>query len=122
MAISAVVVDWYATLAKPNPDDFWTRLADEIAEAGEDPRPDVLAAWDVEHPVEHTRHSTDATTYRAWQRARLEWSFGNRVRSDGYVRRRMTADRFLNGRLCLGLGSINARLGDLRRRLTNRAS
>jgi|RhiMethySRZTD1v2_1073278.scaffolds.fasta_scaffold47127_4 putative hydrolase of the HAD superfamily len=75
MAISAVVFDWYATLAKPNPDDFWTRLADEIADAGGHPRPDVLAAWEVEHPVEHTHHSTDEATYRAWQRSRLDEVF-----------------------------------------------
>jgi putative hydrolase of the HAD superfamily len=75
MAISAVVFDWYATLAMPNPDDFWIRLADEIADAGGEPDDGLLAAWDLDHPVEHLDHSTDEASYRAWQRARLDAVF-----------------------------------------------
>jgi putative hydrolase of the HAD superfamily len=75
MSVSAVVFDWYATLAMPSPDDFWIRLADDIADAGGEPRAEVLTAWDVDHPVEHTEHSSDEAAYRAYQRRRLDAVF-----------------------------------------------
>ena len=75
MTISAVVFDWYATLAMPNPDDFWTRLEHEIAAAGGVPDADLLGAWEFEHPDEHRDHSVDETAYRAWQRRRLDELF-----------------------------------------------
>lgn len=75
MPASTVVFDWYATLAAPNPDDFWTRLPEIVAGAGGDPRPDVLAAWEQDHPSAHPEHSASERAYRAWQRRRLDAVF-----------------------------------------------
>ncbi len=72
MPVTTVVFDWYATLAAPNRDDFWTRLPELITGAGGDPRPDVLAVWNDEHPTDHREHSADESAYRAWQRRRLD--------------------------------------------------
>jgi putative hydrolase of the HAD superfamily len=68
----AVVFDWYNTLAAPNPDDFWTRLPELIADAGGTPDEDALHAWDRAHPLAHGEHSSSESTYRRWQRRRFE--------------------------------------------------
>lgn len=70
--VSAVVLDWYGTLAVPHGDDFWARLDEIVVEAGGRPDPDALAEWELEHPAEHRRHSVDEPGYRAWQRRRLD--------------------------------------------------
>lgn len=69
---SAVVFDWYDTLAAPNPDDFWTRLPELVADAGGTPDDDAIRSWDRAHPVEHGEHSSSESTYRRWQRQRFE--------------------------------------------------
>jgi putative hydrolase of the HAD superfamily len=71
IAISTVVFDWYATLATPNPDDWWPRLGDMIRAAGGTPLPAVLSHWEDGHPVDHPEHSASEAAYRAWQRDRL---------------------------------------------------
>lgn len=71
MAPTAVVFDWYATLAAPNVDDFWTRLPDIVTAAGGLPDPAALAEWAGAHPIEHREHSASETSYRTWQRSRL---------------------------------------------------
>lgn len=73
--MAAVVFDWYGTLAAPNPDDFWSRLAELIADAGGRPDADALRTWEHEHPLAHGEHSSDEHAYRRWQRARLEALF-----------------------------------------------
>lgn len=71
IAITTVVLDWYATLAAPNPDDWWPRLGDMIRAAGGTPLPEVLARWEHGHPIDHPEHSASEASYRAWQRDRL---------------------------------------------------
>ncbi|HEX6425895.1 MAG TPA: HAD family hydrolase [Acidimicrobiales bacterium] len=75
MAPTAVVFDWYATLATPNVDDFWTRLPEIVTTAGGEPDAQALADWEGAHPVEHRDHSADEASYRAWQRSRLAQLF-----------------------------------------------
>lgn len=75
MPFSTVVFDWYATLAAPNPDDFWNRLPELIVGAGGVPDSEVVATWMNQHPSDHREHSTSEATYRAWQRRRLDDMF-----------------------------------------------
>lgn len=72
MPVSAVVFDWYATLAAPNPDDFWVRLPELITEAGGRPDTGALRAWEQDHPADHRERSASEAAYRAWQRHRLD--------------------------------------------------
>jgi putative hydrolase of the HAD superfamily len=69
--ISAVVFDWYCTLASPSNDDFWNRLPEFIVKAGGEPVEDALAEWDA-YPLEHPEYSSNEEIYRSWQRERLE--------------------------------------------------
>jgi HAD superfamily hydrolase (TIGR01509 family) len=70
-----VVFDWYATLAAPNPDDFWNGIPELIQGAGGVVDPAALHEWEVAHPLVHVEQSADEPTYRAWQRARLDELF-----------------------------------------------
>lgn len=70
--VSAVVFDWYGTVAAPNDDDFWVRLPEIIVDAGGEPRAEALREWENEHPVDHREHSSTEETYRRWQRERMQ--------------------------------------------------
>jgi putative hydrolase of the HAD superfamily len=72
--VSAVVFDWYGTLASPNEDDFWNRLPQIILDGGGEPVAEAIAEWES-YPLEHRAHSASEATYRAWQRQRLERLF-----------------------------------------------
>ena len=88
MPVSAVVFDWYATLAAPHPDDFWIRLPELITEAGGRPDADALQTWDLDHPSDHREQSASEAVYRAWQRRRLDEVFA-RCGLDGAARARL---------------------------------
>jgi putative hydrolase of the HAD superfamily len=70
----AVVFDWYATLAAPNPDDFWPQIPERITGAGGVVDPEALRAWG-DHPLLHREHSTDEPTYQRWERGRMDELF-----------------------------------------------
>ena len=72
--IECVVFDWYATLAAPHPDDFWTRLPEIIEEAGGEASQDAIASWG-EYSLDHGEHSSSEVDYVAWQRRRLRELF-----------------------------------------------
>lgn len=71
MRVRAVVFDWYATLAAPNPEDVWTSFPELIAAAGGRPDPATITEWERGHPLEHREQSANEAAYRAWQRDRL---------------------------------------------------
>ncbi|MGI8792409.1 MAG: hypothetical protein ACR2H3_04435, partial [Acidimicrobiales bacterium] len=71
MPTSAVVFDFYNTLAMPNPNDFWMRIPEIIAEAGGEPDATAVNSFWHQHPVAHVEHSASEADYRRWQRARF---------------------------------------------------
>jgi HAD superfamily hydrolase (TIGR01509 family) len=68
MRVETVVFDWYATLAVPHPEDFWTNFPQLIAARGGRPDPEAILAWERDHPLEHGKWSGSEHDYRAWQR------------------------------------------------------
>jgi putative hydrolase of the HAD superfamily len=70
--VSAVVFDWYGTLAAPNDDDFWVRLPQIIVGAGGRPVAEALREWERDHPLDHREHSSTEDAYRLWQRHRID--------------------------------------------------
>ena len=65
-----VVLDWYGTMAMPDP-DFWRPVPALVAAAGGVPDSTALTEWQVGSPLEHKEHSASEEAYRAWQRDRL---------------------------------------------------
>jgi putative hydrolase of the HAD superfamily len=69
--VTAVVFDWYATLAVSQPEDIWRSYPQLIVAVGGRPEPEMTAAWERDHPLEHREWSVSEDAYRAWQRDRL---------------------------------------------------
>ena len=70
MTVTAVLLDFYGTLARAT---TWMSLGDVLDEHGYELAPDLQARWWNEgfDGVEHTEHSTSRDRYQAWTQQRL---------------------------------------------------
>lgn len=69
--VRAVVFDWYGTLGRPMPDDWWPRVGELIASAGGAAATAALENW-VSVPLEHVAHSASREHYERWSAERLQ--------------------------------------------------
>jgi putative hydrolase of the HAD superfamily len=63
--IQAVVFDWYATLARPFDDGWWSQLRSLIASGGGTVDDEAIAAWEA-MPTDHVAFSESKESYEAW--------------------------------------------------------
>ncbi len=62
----AVVFDWYATLASPDPDDWWPKIWQRLDDAGAVVPDEARAAWTTP-PIAHPHASVDEAAYRRYE-------------------------------------------------------
>jgi HAD superfamily hydrolase (TIGR01509 family) len=66
----AVVFDWYATLASPDPDDWWPTIWERLEQAGAVVPDEARMTWTTP-PIAHPDASLDEATYRRYEASLL---------------------------------------------------